>query len=282
MPAPYRGLSREAARKKIVADLEALGLLDKIEPITHAVPHDEKTKTVVLEPLLTEQWYLNVEPLADKAIAAVEKGETKFVPENWTECLFRLDAQHPALVHFAPALVGPSDSGLVRRRRQDLLRRDRSRGDRPGRRQDADPRSGRARHLVLLGAVAVLDPGLAGQDAGAEALLSHQVLVTGFDIIFFWVARMMMMGMHFMGEVPFKTVFIHNRVLDEQGAKMSKTKGNVVDPLTLIDEFGADALALHPGAGRRAEPRHAHRPDAGGSRAATSPPNCGTPRASAR
>ena len=77
------------------------------------MPHDEKTKTVVLEPFLTEQWYLNVQPLADKAIAAVEKGETKFVPDNWAKCLFRLDAEHPALVHLAPALVGPSDSGLV-------------------------------------------------------------------------------------------------------------------------------------------------------------------------
>src|SRR3954470_12785497 len=88
VPAPYRGLSREAARKKVVADLEAAGLLEKSEAITHAVPHDEKTKTVVLEPFLTEQWYLNVQPLADKAIAAVEKGETKFVPENWANVYF--------------------------------------------------------------------------------------------------------------------------------------------------------------------------------------------------
>ncbi len=123
VPAPYRGLSREAARKKIVADLDAAGLLDRTESIVHAVPHDEKTKTVVLEPLLTEQWYLDVEPLAAKAIAAVEDGETKFVPENWTNVYLQLDAQHPALVHLAPDLVGPSDSGLVRRRRQDLLSR---------------------------------------------------------------------------------------------------------------------------------------------------------------
>src|SRR5476649_2684158 len=88
VPAPYRGLSREAARRKIVADLEAMELIDKIEPITHAVPHDEKTKTVVLEPYLTEQWYLNVTPLAEKAIAVVERGETKFVPENWTNVFF--------------------------------------------------------------------------------------------------------------------------------------------------------------------------------------------------
>src|SRR6202012_4318867 len=88
VPAPYRGLSREAARKKIVADLEALGLMDRIEPITHSVPHDEKTKKVVLEPFLTEQWYLNVAPLAEKAVAAVEGGETKFVPDNWANVYF--------------------------------------------------------------------------------------------------------------------------------------------------------------------------------------------------
>src|SRR5579864_7216544 len=88
VPAPYRGLSREAARKKIVADLESAGLIDKVEAITHAVPHEEKTKTVVLEPFLTEQWYLNVQPLADKAVAAVEQGKTKFVPDNWTNVFF--------------------------------------------------------------------------------------------------------------------------------------------------------------------------------------------------
>ena len=113
VPAPYRGLTREAARKKIVADLEAAGLLDKIEPITHAVPHDEKTKTVVLEPFLTEQWYLNVQPLADKAIAAVEKGETKFVPENWTNVFFGWMRNIRPWCISPPAVVGPPDSGLV-------------------------------------------------------------------------------------------------------------------------------------------------------------------------
>ena len=136
VPDAYRGLDRFEARKQIVADLEALELLDKIEPITHAVPHDEKTKTVVLEPYLTEQWYLNVTPLAEKAIAAVEDGRTKFVPEQWTRRLFQLDAQHPSLVHFAPALVGPPDSGLVRRRRQNLLsRKPKTRRAGAGRRQ---------------------------------------------------------------------------------------------------------------------------------------------------
>jgi valyl-tRNA synthetase len=88
VPEAYRGLDRFVARKKIVADLEAVELLDKIEPITHAVPHDEKTKTVVLEPMMTEQWYLNVQPLADKAIKAVEDGRTKFVPDNWSNVYF--------------------------------------------------------------------------------------------------------------------------------------------------------------------------------------------------
>src|SRR5262249_36166453 len=88
VPAPYRGLAREEARRKVVADLEALGLVEKVEAITHAVPHDEKTKETVLEPFLTEQWYLNVDPLAAKAIASVESGETKFVPGNWTDVFF--------------------------------------------------------------------------------------------------------------------------------------------------------------------------------------------------
>ena len=103
-------------------------------------------------------------------------------------------------------------------------------------------RRGRARHLVLLRPLAVLDARLAGGDAGAIPLLSHTVLVTGFDIIFFWVARMMMMGLHFKKEVPFRDVYIHALVRDEKGAKMSKSKGNVIDPLGLIEQYGADAL----------------------------------------
>ena len=110
VPETYRGLDRFEARKRIVADLEEMGLLDKAEDITHAVPHDEKTKTVVLEPYLTEQWYLNVEPLAADAIKAVEDGKTRFVARTMAQRLFQLDAQHPAVVHLAPAVVGPPDS----------------------------------------------------------------------------------------------------------------------------------------------------------------------------
>ena len=104
----------------MVADLEAQGLLEKTEDIVHAVPHDEKTKTVVLEPYLTEQWYLNVTPLAEKALKAVEQGRTKFVPEHWTQVYYQLAAQHSALVHIAPALVGSPDSRLVRAGRKTV------------------------------------------------------------------------------------------------------------------------------------------------------------------
>jgi valyl-tRNA synthetase len=242
VPAPYRGLSREAARRKIVADLESAGLIDKIEPITHAVPHDEKTKTVVLEPFLTEQWYLNVQPLADKAIAAVEKGETKFVPENWANVFF----------------------GWVRNIRPWCISRQLWWGHQIPIWYDADGKVycaeteeealSQAGGKALTRDEDVLDTwfssalwpfstlGWPEDTVEIKRFYPTNVLVTGFDIIFFWVARMMMMGIHFLGDVPFKTVLIHNRVLDEQGAKMSKTKGNVVDPITLIDEFGADAL----------------------------------------
>ncbi|MEO7054108.1 MAG: valine--tRNA ligase, partial [Rhizomicrobium sp.] len=244
VPAPYRGLSREAARKKIVADLDAAGLLERTDAITHSVPHDEKTKTVVLEPMLTEQWYLNVEPLAAKAIAAVESGRTKFVPENWTNVFY----------------------GWMRNIRPWCISRQIWWGHQIPIWYDADGKIycaeteaeaiAQAGGKKLIRDTDVLDTwfssalwpfstlGWPDKTPELSRFYPTSVLVTGFDIIFFWVARMMMMGTHFMDDVPFKTVLIHNRVLDEQGAKMSKTKGNVVDPLTLIDEFGADALRI--------------------------------------
>ncbi len=242
VPQAYRGLSREAARKKILAELEALELLEKSEPITHAVPHDEKTKQVVLEPFLTEQWYLNVTPLAEKAMAAVESGKTKFVPDNWANvyfgwmknirpwCISRqlwwghqipvwYDADGKIYCAETEAEAQAQAGGKTLTRDEDVL--------------DTWFSSALWPFSTL---------GWPDTTKDVARYYPTSVLVTGFDIIFFWVARMMMMGLHFMGDVPFRTVFIHTRVLDEQGAKMSKTKGNVVDPLTLIDEFGADAL----------------------------------------
>ena len=242
VPAPYRGMKTHVARLKVVADLESAGLLDKIDPITHAVPHDEKTKTVVLEPFLTEQWYLNVQPLADKAIAAVEEGKTKFVPENWAGVYFTwMRNIRPWCIsrqlwwgHQIPVWYDADGKIYCAETEEEAIA------------QSGGKKLTRDDDVLDTWFSSALWPfstlGWPDKTPELDKFYPTSVLVTGFDIIFFWVARMMMMGIHFLGDVPFKTVFIHNRVLDEQGAKMSKTKGNVVDPLTLIDEFGADAL----------------------------------------
>ncbi len=273
VPEAYRGLDRFVARKTIVADLEALGLLDKTEPITHAVPHDEKTKTVVLEPYMTEQWYLDVRPLAEKAIKAVEDGRTKFVPENWAGVYFNwLRNIQPWCIsrqlwwgHQIP--VWYDDLGntfcaeteeealeLANKKYAELFPSDWN--------EQSDPTLKRILHrdpdVLDTWFSSALWPfstlGWPDETKELKRYYPTNVLITGFDIIFFWVARMMMMGLHFRDDVPFHTVFIHTRVLDEKGVKMSKTKGNVVDPLELIDEYGADALrftmALSAGQGK--------------------------------
>jgi valyl-tRNA synthetase len=247
VPEAYRGLDRFVARQRVLADLEALGLVEKTEAIVHAVPKDEKSKEVVLEPYLTEQWYLNVTPLAEKAIKAVEDGRTRFVPEQWTNVYFSwMRNIQPWCIsrqlwwgHQIPAWYGPDGHVFVEE-------------------SEAAAEAAAAKHYgkpaVLTRDPDVLDTWFSsalwpfstlGWPEKTPELARYyptSVLVTAFDIIFFWVARMMMMGLHFMGDVPFRDVFIHNRVLDEKGQKMSKTKGNVVDPLDIIDEFGADAL----------------------------------------
>jgi valyl-tRNA synthetase len=259
VPATYQGLDRFVARKAVLADLEALELVERIEPITHSVPHDEKTKTVVLEPYLTEQWYLDVRPLAEKAIAAVEEGRTHFVPGQWANVYFNwLRNIHPWCIsrqlwwgHQIPVWYDADGNLYVAETETEAL---------------AEAREKQRRDPVLTRDPDVLDTwfssalwpfstlGWPDKTEELDRYYPTNVLVTSFDIIFFWVARMMMMGLHFMREVPFHTVFIHTRVLDEKGQKMSKTKGNVVDPLVLIDEFGADALrftlALAAGQGR--------------------------------
>ena len=258
-PPAYRGLDRFEARKRIVGDLEALDLVDRIEPITHAVPHDEKTKTVILEPYLTEQWYLDVRPLAEKAIAAVEGGRTRFVPEQWTNVYYNwLRNIQPWCIsrqlwwgHQIPVWYDEEGEIFVAETLDQALAAARAKkGD--GVKLARDPDVLDTWFSSALWPFSTL--GWPDKTPELARYYPTDVVVTGFDIIFFWIARMMMMGLHFMGDVPFRTVFIHTRVLDEKGQKMSKTKGNVVDPLTLIDAYGADALrftlALAAGQGR--------------------------------
>ena len=240
------GLDRGLARKAIVAELERLERLEKIEPHTHQVPHGDRSG-VPIEPLLTVQWYANAHELAQPAIRAVEEGRTKFVPQQWENTFFAWmrDIQPWCISrqlwwgHRIPAWYGPDGTVFVEK-------------------TDAEAQAAAAVHYGVPTAVTqdedVLDTwfssglwpfstlGWPEQTPELARYYPGDVLVTGFDIIFFWVARMMMMGIHFMGDVPFKEVHIHGLVRDERGQKMSKSKGNVIDPLDLIDRFGADAL----------------------------------------
>ena len=222
------------------------------------------------------------------AIDAVQARPHRVRAEELGDHLFPLDGEHPALVHLAPAVVGPSDPGLVRSRRQGLRRRGR------GRRGRRSPRSITARRLRSKRDEDVLDTWfssalwpfstLGWPDKTPELARYYptDVLVTGFDIIFFWVARMMMMGLHFMEEVPFRDVYIHALVRDEKGQKMSKSKGNVIDPLELIDQYGADALRFTLARHGGARARHQAQRAAASRAIAISRPSCGTPRGSPR
>jgi valyl-tRNA synthetase len=246
VPEPYRGLDRFEARKRIVADLEALDLVEKIEPHSHTVPHGDRSGEI-LEPWLTDQWFCNAEYLAKAAIAAVEDGRTQFVPKQWEATYFEwMRNIQPWCIsrqlwwgHQIPAWFGPDEHIFVA-------------SDEAGAAAQALAHYGH--EVELKRDPDVLDTwfssalwpfstlGWPADDAALKRYYPTSVLVTGFDIIFFWVARMMMMGLAFMDEVPFQTVYIHALVRDERGQKMSKSKGNVIDPLVLIDKYGADAL----------------------------------------
>jgi valyl-tRNA synthetase len=282
VPQQYRGLDRIAARKRVVADLEALGALDKVEAHTHAVPHAQRGNAVV-EPWLTDQWYVNAAELARQAIAAVEDGRTKFVPKTWEKTYFEwMRNIQPWCIsrqlwwgHQIPAWYGPDGKVFVAeseeaayaqaraiyaaspaasaRKRQEGKGAGSARG--PALRTAPPPISaGREEGIVLRRDDDVLDTwfssalwpfstlGWPSKSHELERFYPTSVLVTGFDIIFFWVARMMMMGLHFMQQIPFHDVYIHALVRDEKGQKMSKSKGNVMDPLGMIDKYGADAL----------------------------------------
>jgi valyl-tRNA synthetase len=240
------GLDRFEARRKIVEELEATGVLEKTEAHVNQVPFGDRSDTVI-EPYLTIQWYCNAAALAGPAIAAVETGQVKFVPKQWENTFFAwMREVEPWCIsrqlwwgHRIPAWYGPDGAVFVAR-------------DEGAAAQKATLHYGRS--VTLTQDEDVLDTWFSsalwpfstlGWPEKTRELAKYyptDTLVTGFDIIFFWVARMMMMGLHFMGDVPFRTVSINGLVRDERGQKMSKSKGNVVDPLSLIDQFGTDAL----------------------------------------
>ena len=246
VPEAWRGLDRFEARDRIVAAMEAAGRLARIEDYRHSVPYGDRGG-VPVEPRLTEQWYVDAAALAGPAIAAVEEGRTRFVPASWAATYFEwMRNLQPWCIsrqlwwgHRIPAWYGPDGAVFVAL-------------DKEGARIEARARYGR--DVALERDPDVLDTWFSsalwpfstlGWPEDTPELRRHyptDVLVTGFDIIFFWVARMMMMSLRFMGEVPFHTVYIHALVRDEKGAKMSKSKGNIIDPLELIDDYGADAL----------------------------------------
>ena len=242
------GMDRLEARKRIVEELERLEHIEKIEPHTLQVPYAERGGAIV-EPRLTEQWYCDAATLAQPAIKAVEEGRIRFEPQQWENTYFAWmrDIQPWCISrqlwwgHRIPAWYGPEGSVFVARSEEEALAEARQKfGDDVSLTRDED--------VLDTWFSSALWPftTLGWPDKTAELARYYptSVLVTGFDIIFFWVARMMMMGLHFMDDVPFRTVLIHGLVRDERGQKMSKSKGNGLDPLDLVAEFGADATRM--------------------------------------
>ncbi len=242
------GLSREAARAAIVDELQRLERLEKIEPHTHQVPHGDRSGAVI-EPLLTLQWYCDAKTLAGPAVAAVETGRIAFVPKQWENTFFAwMRDIKPWCIsrqlwwgHRIPAWYAPDGSVFVAETAEAAqAQADAALGPGTALTQDEDVLD----TWFSSGLWPFSTLGWPEQTAELARYYPTDVLVTGFDIIFFWVARMMMLSLHVMGDVPFREVVIHGLVRDERGQKMSKSKGNVIDPLALIDEYGADALRL--------------------------------------
>ncbi|MCT8997107.1 valine--tRNA ligase [Chelativorans intermedius] len=258
------GMDRFEARQRIVSMMEEAGLLDKVEQHRHTVPHGDRSG-VPIEPFLTDQWYVDAKTLAGPAIEAVREGRTRFVPKSWEKTYFEwMENIQPWCIsrqlwwgHQIPAWYGPDGHVFVARTEKEALDdaveyylalegpwkswvEEQLENFQPGNILTRDEDVLDTWFSSALWPFSTL--GWPEQTKELKTYYPTSVLVTGFDIIFFWVARMMMMGLHFTGKEPFHTVYVHALVRDKNGAKMSKSKGNVIDPLELIDAYGADAL----------------------------------------
>ena len=246
-PAEYQGMDRFEARKKVVKSLKENGFIEKIEDYKTTIPYGDRSNTIV-EPYLTHQWFCNAKELAKQAMKVVNDGETKFFPQTWEKTYFQwMDNIRPWCIsrqiwwgHQIPVWYGPDGKEFCAETEEEA------------RNQAIDYY--KADKIILKRDQDVLDTwfssalwpfstlGWPEKEKTLENFYPNSVLVTGFDIIFFWVARMMMMGNKFMSQTPFHTVYVHALVRDEKGQKMSKSKGNVIDPLEIIDKYGADTL----------------------------------------